>query len=149
MRLLKLLLKELNKGDRDVLKVDEHGKHIVYIDTNYYIVVDDPDDARYVTLWNKVNDKWIKVGYLSGSHSNNPTKEREGTYLKIGSIEIDKKHRSKGYGTKMYKALFKYCHKKIKGIYSYLPDRVNKKQIPNIYKKFNVVIEGDYQFILF
>ena len=37
----------------------------------------------------------------------------------------------------------------IKGLYSYLPDRVNKNQIPKIYKKYKSFIENDYEIIKF
>lgn len=49
----------------------------------------------------------------------------------------------------MYDILISMIGDDIKGLYSYLPDRVNKKQIPKIYKRYKTIIKGDYEIILF
>jgi len=138
---------------RKVLFTDEHGKQIVYDDGDYRIVVDDENDARYITLWHKEYVKgkeyWAKRGYLDAWKSKRDFKGRSGNYLSIRSIEIEVKHRNKGYGSKMYKALFDFSGNDIKGIFSYLPNRVNKKQVPKIYNKLGAITDGDYQFIEF
>ena len=113
-------------------------------------MVNSPTNATYISLWFKENE-WVKVGSLYADIS-----ERRfdwdtdfEKYLKISSIEIKPEHRGKGFSTKMYDALINYSNPKVKGLYSYLPDRVNKKQIPRIYNRYKTVIENDYQVILF
>lgn len=130
--------------------IDKYGKCIVYDDGEYQISVDDENNATYIVLYHKEyikgEEKMIKCGYLSASINRyNPFKN----YLSINSIEIDPKHRNLGYGTKMYQALIDFSSENIKGIYSYLPNRINKKQIPKMYKKFKSVIDGDYEYIEF
>jgi GNAT superfamily N-acetyltransferase len=148
-------LKETIKRDeeREVLLVDEYGKEIVYDNGDYRIVVDDEDNARYITLWHKKyvkgNGKWTKCGVLDANRTTVNNDDMKGNYLSIGSVEIDKKHRGKGFGTKMYKALFDFSSNDIKGILSYLPNRSNKKQIPRIYSKLGAITKGDYQYIDF
>ena len=46
----------------------------------------------------------------------------------------------------MYKTLLN--HILYDGIVSYLPDRINKKQIPSIYKSLGGYIKDDYAIIL-
>lgn len=148
------LNEDINRDkSRKVLFVDEHGKKIVYDDGAFRIAVDDKDDAQYVTLWHKEDVKgkeyWVKRGYIDAWKSKMNFKDRSGTYLSIRSIEIENKYRNKGYGTKLYKALFDFSANDVKGVYSYLPNRVNKKQVPKIYNKLGAITDGDYQFIEF
>lgn len=140
----------VQRNDRDVILVDEHGKNIVYDNGNYRIAVDNPQSARYITLWYKKDEnKWVKVGVLDASITYRRFGKYDGDFLSIRSIEIDKKHRKLGLSTLMYKALIDFSDKNIIGIFSYLPDRVNKKEIPNIYSKFDAVTDEDYQYIIF
>jgi len=136
-----------------LLYIDEHGKNIVFDNGDFKIAVDDVTDARYITFWCKEivkgKEYFAKRGYLDAWKSEMKFKDRDGLYLSIRSIEIEKKYRGRGYGAKMYKALATFCHKDIKGIYSYLPNRVNKKQIPYLYKKMGGITDGDYEFIDF
>lgn len=140
---------KINK-ERNVLFIDEHGKNIVYDYNNYRIAVDDINSARYITLWYYTNKNiWKKIGYLSAYVSKINNKDKKGKYLSINSIEIDIKHRNKGLGNKMFKYLIDFAGDDIKGLYSYLPNRINKKQIPKIYNRLNAETDGDYQFINF
>jgi ribosomal protein S18 acetylase RimI-like enzyme len=138
---------------RKILFIDEHDKAIVYDDGDFRIAVDDETNARFITLWHKEYVKgkeyWKRCGYLDAWKSKINFKDRNDDYLSIRSIEIDKKFRGMGYGTKLYKALFDFSANNIKGIYSYLPNRVNKKQVPKIYNKLGAIIDGDYQIIKF
>jgi ribosomal protein S18 acetylase RimI-like enzyme len=137
---------------REVLFKDGHGKLIVYDDGEYRIAVDDDQDARYITLWfNKDGGghQWSRVGYLDAWRSEMNFKNRDGVYLSIRSIEIEPRHRNRGMGSKMYRALFDFSLDDVMGVYSYLPNRVNKKQIPSLYRKFGGVVDGDYEFIDF
>lgn len=134
---------------REILFTDEYGKNIVYDDGSHRIAVDDPKDAAYVTLWREKKGKWIKVGAIDAWKSEMNYKDRNGKYLNIAQANIDKNSKGKGYGSKMYQALIDFSAQNIAGIYSYLPNRVNKKEIPKIYKKFDSEIDGDYDIIDF
>jgi hypothetical protein len=133
--------------NRKVLFVDEHGKNIVYEYGDYRIAVNNPKDAEYITLWYKEKEnKWKKCGYLETSTINNGGKK----FLKINMIHIDTPHRGKGYSNKLYQALIDFSNDEISGIYSYLPNRSNHKQVPKIYKKYGAkTVDGDHQFIYF
>jgi hypothetical protein len=80
--------------EREVLLVDEHGKEIVYDNGDYRIVVDDKDNARYITLWHKKyvkgNGKWTKCGVLDANRTTVNNDDMKGDYLSIGSVEINK-----------------------------------------------------------
>ena len=67
---------------------------------------------------------------------------------KVSEIEIKPKHRNKGFAKLMYNILIEMRGKEIKGLYSYLPDRVNKTQIPSIYKHYKTITQDDYEIIL-
>jgi len=151
----KIIKESINRNDRKVLFVDQDGKNIVYDDGEYRIAVDSPNDCRYVTLWHKeiIKEKeyWAKRGALTANVSERRfdwDKDFQ-YYLSIGEIAIEREFRGKGYGSKMYDVLIKYSNPKIVGLYSYLPNRVNKQQVPSIYRKYNPKIVGDYQVILF
>ena len=149
-----VLSENINRDkSRKVLFIDEHGKNVVYEDNEYRICVDNENDARYITLWHREYVKgieyWVKRGVLSAWLSDMNFKNRNGKYLSISAIEIEKAHRGGGYGSKMYKALFDFSANDVKGIYSYLPNRINKKEIPKIYNKLGATTDGDYQFIEF
>jgi len=136
--------------NRKVLFVDEYGKNIVYEYGDYRIAVDDPEDARYITLWYNNGKKWERVGFLDAWKTDMSFKDRNGKYLSIKNINIDTKHRGKGYGEKMYITLIDFSSNDTKGIFSYLPNRSNKKQVPSIYRSLGSdKSENDYQFIDF
>lgn len=135
--------------DRNILFEDVYGKQIVYDDDLYRIAVDDENDARYITLWFLNKNKWTKVGVLDAYLSKMNYKDRHGKYLSINLINIEPKHRNKRFSKLMYRALIDFSSDDIKGIYSYLPNRSNKKQVPHIYKQLHAITDGDYQFIDF
>ena len=122
---------------------DDGNKLVVYKTKDYKIAVDNVDKARYVTLWfvNSLYDLDVKVGSLA-------LYETEDGFLKVQEIDIQKQHRGKGLSKVMYLMALKYSSDNVKGIKSYLPDRVNKKQIPKIYKKLNAKNDGDWSYIL-
>jgi hypothetical protein len=136
--------------------IDENGNNIVYSSKDYRISVDDTNDARIIMLWYNDGNKYKRVGKLLTEITEIRLIE-EGDkefqpYLKVSYIQIDKEHRSKGFGYEMYKQLIKYRNPKIKGIISYLPDRSNKTQIPKIWKKLGgrqVKDNEDMQIIRF
>lgn len=153
---------ERNKK-RNVLFFDEHGKAIVYVNENdtIRIAVDNEHDANYVTLWfytggTFTKNGWCKHGYLRAMKDDYKFRDLDTntllpscSWLSIKSIEINKKHRKKGYGTMLYQILADFSGDDICGFFSYLPNRSNKKQVPKIYKKFGAITEGDYQFVKF
>ena len=141
------MINEDIKPNRKVLFVDEHGKNIVYETGDYKIAVDDPENARYITLWCEGERR--KVGFLDAWESEMSFKGRNGKYLSIKNINIEPKHRGRGFGKKMYQALIDFSSDDIKGIFSYLPNRNNKKQVPNIYRNMGSKTENDYEFIDF
>jgi ribosomal protein S18 acetylase RimI-like enzyme len=120
-----------------------NGKDVVAFRRGYRIVVDDPNDAEYVTVWTDANKK---VGSLS-TRGKLPHKELN-DYLNIALADVDVKHRKQGLGLAMYKALINHMHPRWKGIASYLPDRSNKRQIPKIYQKLGgKIIDDDYMIV--
>jgi len=119
------------------------NKNVVYSTRDYKIAVDNVNNARYITLWfvNSLYDLDVKVGSLA-------LYKTEDDFLKVSEIDIQKSHRGKGMATKMYLMALKYSADNIKGIKSYLPDRVNKRQIPKIYKALNAKNgDDDYAYI--
>lgn len=107
---------------------DEYGKNIVFDNDEYKISVNDPHDASYIALWHA--GKAVGKMYLGHGRTSN-TKG----YSTIRSVDIDKKHQGQGMGKQMYKTAMTYIHDKYKGIGSEQPDRVNKKQVPAIFRR--------------
>lgn len=134
-------------GQFTLLYMDEHGKNIVYSDKEgYKIAVNDPKDARYITLW--YNGKRVGVleareAYLNNYHGHT------GKFLTIAAAYIDKPHQSKGFGLKMYQVLREFSADDVLGFFSNLTDRQNKKVIPKIYSHFNNEIVGDYHIVTY
>jgi hypothetical protein len=130
---------------------DEFGNHMVYKKGDYKILVNSEISPTNITLWYDNYKGWEKVGALTVNVSevrfDFDTDFQK--YYKISEIEIKPQHRNKGFGKLMYNILIEMRGNNIKGLYSYLPDRVNKTQIPSIYKHYKTIIENDFQIILF
>ena len=90
-----------------------NDKHVVQQVGDYRIVVDDIDNPTYVTAWTPDN---VKVGSLSTRH--HPGQKN---YLGVSTVDVDPKHRNRGLGLAMYRALMSGLNKRYKGISSYLP----------------------------
>ena len=140
MRLIENRIQLKEKSNLDIIK-NNSPEMIYYQDDNYLILKDDNYDPTRISLWYE----GINVGNL---YTSSYTSKDNNKYYKIKAIEIQPKHRGKGLATKMYSCL-KDSASTYKGIVSYLPDRVNKKQIPKIWSKFNSYIEEDYEIIEF
>lgn len=132
-------------------EVDEHGKHIVWDSEPYCIVVDDPSDATYITLWyyhDKLNGKRFgmsRVGYLSLSGS---LKVEGKTWRKISAVEIKPAHRGNRFGIQLYKQALRFISPEYAGLVSYLPDQANNVQPPKIHRRLGgYVVDGDYSVI--
>lgn len=127
-----------------VLYQDEHGKHIIYDDGRYKVSMNNENDPHYFIVW--YDDKKVGELYLKTSYKKINNEE----WFSVESIEVNPKHRKIGLGKLLYKLALENINKKYSGIVSYLPDRVNKKAIPKLYKKFGserFKNEPDYEFI--
>jgi hypothetical protein len=114
--------------DRAILKVDEHGKNIVFERDGYSIAVNSVDDVSRISLWE--NGKNVgNLNLVAGRSS-----DLKG-YKAISSIEINKANRGIGLATEMYRVALKYIGEKYKGIGGENEQRSNSKQIPAIYKR--------------
>jgi hypothetical protein len=114
----------------------------------YFITVDDKSDATYVALWKQKSGPFEttkRVGELDFSKVENlKTGDK---YLKVEDAFINKVDRHLGFGKKMYQIAMEYSHPTITSIRSYLPDRLNKKQIPSIYKSLGGYEDEDWSII--
>lgn len=104
-----------------------NSKTIVWTNGAYAISVDDMDDARYVAVWTADNKCVGKLTTTGGT--------LRGEYLGIGGVSLAPKHRGQRLGYLMYLCLLKYLGTKWKGISTYLPNQVNKKQVPKIWNR--------------
>lgn len=143
------LTKQIDFGDFPVLFHDENENAIVHEDGDHRISVNKPGNASYVVLWHKPSPdgNWKKSGEFSTCEK---TKKIDGSmrnYLSVNHIEINKEHRGNGFGTKMYKVLLAHAGNHIHGIISHIPDRVNKIQVPSIYKGLGAKEHNDFQVI--
>lgn len=128
---IEILRKKMMMGE-SVIRVDEHGKNIVWENDSVFISVDDPNDVGYIVLWDKnKKSRDLRVGtmYLTSGREHDTH-----DYKIVASINIVPKWRGKGYGRIMYKMALKYLGTKFKGIGSESPDRANNKQVPKIWK---------------
>lgn len=134
-------MKHLRTFEGYTYEQDQHGKDIVWKNGNVFIVVNNVDDATYITLWQ--DGKRVGALSLQGEFTFNNK-----IYRKVSYIEIHEDLQGLSYGHRLYEVALKYLRKDIKGIVSHLPDRSNKKQIPAIYKRLgSYTDDGDYEFI--
>ena len=130
--------------------MDELGNYVVYNKDGYRILINVKESPTHITLWHFKN-KWKKVGVLTVSISEMRFSFDEDfkEYYRILEVNIEPEHRGLGFGKLMYDILIKLRGKNIKGLFSYLPNRSNKNQIPKIYKKYKSFTLGDYEIIKF
>ena len=105
-----------------------NDKHVAATRGEYYVVVNNPVDATYVTLWTVANKR---VGSLS---TRGEQRVAGKPYLSIALVAVDKPHRGHGLARAMYRALLAHLHPRWAGIVSYLPDRSNHRQVPAIWR---------------
>ncbi len=123
------------RRDRKVLAKEDaetdpnlwNGKSSVWTNGQYHIVVDTPGNAKYISVWTQDN---TRVGYLE-------TRTIPGykDWLAIGDVGLLKDHRGKRLGIQMYRVLIQEMAPKYKGIAGYLPDTINKREVPAIYRR--------------
>ncbi|MDR1122017.1 MAG: hypothetical protein LBM08_14020, partial [Dysgonamonadaceae bacterium] len=144
-RLMRALNGSVKNKDRKILRTDENGRQIAWENDSYFISLSHGDKQHYsVALWDKSNG--AKVGELYGTLDN---KDVPKGYISVENVKIDARHRGQGLSVEMYQALIDFSDEDVKGISSYLPDRINKVQVPRIWKKFGGMTEGDYDNIRF
>lgn len=121
-------------------------KTILWTNGNFYIASGNSENT-YLTLWTDDNKH---IGTLSSTlitHRNKQTDKLE-KRKKIDSVIIDKKYQGQSLGKQFYIELLKWSSDDIVGIYSYLPQRSNYKQVPNIYQRMNgYIVDGDHAYI--
>jgi predicted GNAT family acetyltransferase len=122
----------------NIENTDEYGKSVVWDNGEYKIAVSELENPSRISLW--YNDNNVGNMYLSSKINLDGE-----TYYKISEVGIDEQHRGKGLGTSLYQVALKYIT--TDGIASYLPDRVNKTQVPSIYRKLNSFTKDDYNII--
>jgi len=134
-----LYIGTLMKGIKNIVK---NFGEIVYQDNEYKITFDhEVNNGTHIILL--YEDKMVGLLNVGEVEINDEL------HYYIRGIVIDPRHRNKGYGTKMYKALIDNHDNRYEGIASYLNRRLNTEEIPDIYKKFGAVREGDYATIKF
>jgi ribosomal protein S18 acetylase RimI-like enzyme len=131
-------MKRIKLFERFINKPDKHGNDVVWENDMFYICVNDLDDATYITLWESETSKKIGAFSLSSERY-----DRGKTFRKISGVNIDKEFRGYNMGSMLYVIALKYIRKDIDGLYSYLPDRSNKVQIPNIFKRLGGYIKDE------
>lgn len=127
------------QGIRNIIR--KYGK-VVFGDNEYKITFDDKvcNGVHIILLHEDRMQGLLNVGDV----------EIDGEmYYLVRGIMIRSKHRNKGYGTEMYKALIDNHDPKYKGIASYLKRRVNTDEIPNIYSKFDCEKDDEHEIIYF
>ncbi len=130
---------------------DEFNNDVVYKKGDYKILVNSLDAPTHITLWYGNYKGWEKVGTLTVHVSERRFSFDDDfeKYYKVSEIEIKPQHRNKGFGKIMYDILIEMRGENIKGLYSYLPNRVNKTHIPSIYKHYKTIVDNDNEIILF
>ena len=108
---------------------------------------------KYLKLKNQLNKKQLGSGndaYISELKYSEEGDKDFSKYLKISEVEIEKEHRGKGLSNLLYKALIDYSGNDVKGILSHTPNRINKIQVPKIWKSLGgrtAKFSDDYQII--
>ena len=143
---------------KPILFKDKNENIIVFEKGDYRISVNNENNATKAVLWHREEFKgkefWAKRGALNAYISELKYSE-EGDkdfskYLKISEVEIEKEHRGKGLSNLLYKALIDYSGNDVKGILSHTPNRINKIQVPKIWKSLGgrtAKFSDDYQII--
>ena len=117
---------------REVLRVDEHGKQIVWGRYTFYIAVNDPENATYLTLWSN------EVPHSIGNICVGPGKEPETAgYAVVLNVSVLPRYRNLGLGKELYQQAARFISSKYKGLASEDSQRENQKQVPAIWKRLS------------
>lgn len=112
-----------------------------------YLIATGNSDNTYLTLWTTGNKKigTLDVRLINKKNPNNGTLERR---AKICMVDVNSKHRGQGMGVQLYRTLLAWLPADVAGLYSYLPDRYNTKQVPRIYRRLNgYVVDMDHAYV--
>jgi predicted GNAT family N-acyltransferase len=116
-------------------------KNIIWDNGLFFIAVNNTSNPTYFTIWTDENKK---IGVLALS----PITKKQEKWMKVDTVDIDSKYRGNGLGVEVYRQALNVLPDDVKGIYSYLPNRSNTKQVPKIYKKLGgYVKDGDHAFL--
>jgi hypothetical protein len=119
----------------------------VFISGDYKITINKELEPTHLVLFYQDKKVGVLNCYVNETRfefcGNKPYK-----FYHVSYVEINKEHRNKGYGKKLYQILEEY-RGDVKGLISSLPDRVNKNQIPKIYKNFKTIFEDDNHIIVY
>lgn len=127
---------------REVLRVDEHGKQIVWENGPFYIAVSDPENATYLTLWK------TGVPHSIGDICIGPGKEPETIgYAVVYNVTVLPRYRGQGLGKELYRQAARFIDRKYKGLASEDNQRENQKQVPRIWKRLGAS-SGNGNFLL-
>jgi len=135
-------------------KIDENGFPIAWESGSYRILLNNVNGSRpdTATLIHKEvlkgREYWAKRGRLQTDYANKKIDGKIQQYAKVYSVEIDKAHRGKGLGTRLYKSLLENLPSDVIGIGSHTENQSNKKEIPKIYRKLSAETFNDGAFEL-
>lgn len=113
-----------------------NGKMVVAQMGEYRIVVNDVDDATFVTAWSEDNRR---VGELTTTRFLGAA-----DYQCIQNVEVDPRVRGQGIGKAMYQALLDNLGPRWKGIASIEENRINNRQVPAILKSLGGYQDGEF-----
>lgn len=115
-------------------------KLILWDNGEYYIATGNSTNT-YLTVWSSENKN---VGLLDSSIINKDGSKR----AKINMVRIQPVAKGNRLGLQLYKTLLEWLPNEVKGIYSYLPDRSNRKEVPKIYNRLGgYIVDGDHAYI--
>lgn len=119
----------------------------VFVSGDYKITINTDKEPTHLVLFYQDEKVGALNCYVNETRfefcGNKPYK-----FYHVSYVEINKEHRNKGFGKKLYQILEEY-RGDVKGLISSLPDRVNKNQIPKIYKNFKTIFEDDNHIIVY
>lgn len=122
-------------------------KTILWHNAQGYRIASGNAEHNYLTLWTDDNQC---VGSLNSSviKKRHPGSGENENRAKINSVTINPKHRGVRLGEQLFRVLLEWLPVYVNGVYSYLPDRSNRKQIPKIYQRLGgYILDGDHAFI--
>lgn len=110
-------------------------KRILWTNGEFYIASGNSTNT-YLTLWDSENKN---VGLLDSSLIHKEGKKR----AKINMVRVKSSAKGNRLGLQLYKTLLEWLPDDVVGIYSYLPDRSNRKEVPKIYNRLGGYIKDE------
>lgn len=122
-------------------------KKILWHNAYGYRIASGNRDNTFLTIWTEDNKKVgeLHASVINKKHPKHGNIERR---AKISMVNIDPKHRGQHLGSALYQTLLAHLANDVAGIYSYLPDRSNRKQVPRIYARLHgYIVDEDHAYI--